>query len=64
MCGRFELKTKFEMLPNILKQDYPKGLDNKYESQNSIKPSDPVLVIKNEGKIETNLCHGDFFSLG
>ena len=62
MCGRFELKTKFEMLPNILKQDYPKGLDNKYESQNSIKPSDPVLVIKNEGKIKTTFMSWGFFS--
>ena len=53
MCGRFELKTKFEMLPNILKQDYPRGLDTKYETQNLIRPTDPVLVIKNEGKIKT-----------
>ena len=49
MCGRFELKTKFESLSKILKQDYPSGLDSKYETQNLIRPNDPVLVIKNEG---------------
>ena len=47
MCGRFELKTKFEKLPKVLKQDYPSGLDSKYETQNLIRPNDPVLVIKN-----------------
>ena len=51
MCGRFELKTKFENLPKVLKQDYPRGLDSKYETQNLIRPSDPILVIKNEGRI-------------
>ena len=51
MCGRFELKTKFEELPKILKQNYPSGLEIKYVTQNQIQPTDPVLVIKNEGKI-------------
>jgi len=55
MCGRFELKTKFEKLPTVLKQDYPSGLDSKYETQNLIRPNDPVLVIKNEGRIKTTL---------
>ena len=53
MCGRFELKTKFDNLPKVLKKDYPIGLNNKYETQNLIRPTDPVLVIKNEGKIKT-----------
>ena len=53
MCGRFELKTKFENLPKVLKKNYPSGLDSKYESQNLIRPNDPVLVIKNEGRIQT-----------
>ena len=53
MCGRFELITKFDELPKVLKQDYPTGLETKYEIQNLIRPSDPVLVIKNEGKIKT-----------
>ena len=55
MCGRFELKTKFEKLPKVLKQDYPIGLDSKYETQSLIRPNDPVLVIKNEGRIKTTL---------
>ena len=62
MCGRFELKTKFENLPKILKQDYPSGLDTKYEPQNLIRPSDPVLVIKNEGKIKTTFMTWGFIS--
>ena len=53
MCGRFELNTKFDKLPKVLKQDYPSELDSKYQTQNIIRPSDPVLVIKNEGKIKT-----------
>ncbi len=62
MCGRFELKTKFENLPKVLKQDYPSGLDTKYETQNLIRPSDPVLVIKNEGKIKTTFMTWGFIS--
>ena len=53
MCGRFELKTKFDNLPKVLKKDFPIGLDTKYETQNLIRPNDPVLVIKNEGRIKT-----------
>ena len=60
MCGRFELKTKFENLPKVLKQDYPIGLDSKYEPQNIIRPSDPVLVIKNEGSIKTTFMSWGF----
>ena len=60
MCGRFELKTKFDKLPKILKQDYPSGLDYKYETQNLIRPTDPVLVIKNEGKIKTTFMSWGF----
>ena len=62
MCGRFELRTKFEDLPNVLKQDYPSGLDFKYEAQNLIRPTDPVLVIKNEGRIETTFMSWGFIS--
>ena len=60
MCGRFELKTKFDKLPKVLKEDYPSGLDYKYEPQNLIRPSDPVLVIKNEGKIKTTFMTWGF----
>ena len=62
MCGRFELTTNFEELPIILKQDYPSGLDTKYETQNLIRPTDPVLVIKNEGKIKTTFMSWGFIS--
>jgi putative SOS response-associated peptidase YedK len=62
MCGRFELRTKFNKLPKILKKDYPKGLDTKYETQNLIRPNDPVLVIKNEGRIKTTFMTWGFIS--
>ena len=62
MCGRFELKTKFEKLPTVLKLDYPSGLDSKYETQNLIRPNDPVLVIKNEGRIRTTFMTWGFIS--
>ena len=62
MCGRFELKTKFDKLQKVLKKDYPRGLDNKYETQNLIRPTDPVLVIKNEGKIQTTFMSWGFIS--
>ncbi len=62
MCGRFELKTKFEKLPKVLKQDYPNGLDSKYEIQNLIRPNDPVLVIKNEGRVKTTFMTWGFIS--
>ena len=62
MCGRFELKTKFDNLPRILKQDYPKGLQTKYEIQNLIRPTDPVLVVKNEGRMKTTFMSWGFIS--
>ena len=62
MCGRFELLTNFKKLPKILKLDYPKGLDSRYETQSLIKPTDPVLVIKNEGKIKTTFMSWGFIS--
>ena len=62
MCGRFELKTKFEKLPKVLRQDYPSGLETKYKTQNLIRPTDPVLVIKNEGKIKTTFMYWGFIA--
>jgi len=62
MCGRFELKTKFDNLPKVLKQDYPTRLSDRYETQNLIRPNDPVLVIKNEGKIQTTFMSWGFIS--
>ena len=62
MCGRFELKTKFDDLPKVLKQDYPIGLKSKYETQSLIRPTDPVLVIKNEGRMKTTFMSWGFIS--
>ena len=62
MCGKFELKTKFEELPSILKQYYPSGLNSKYEPQNLIRPNDSILVIKNEGIIKTTFMVWGFIS--
>ena len=52
MCGRFELNTKFDQLPKVLEQYFPIGLKIKHETQNLIKPTDQVLVIKNKGKMK------------
>ena len=60
MCGRFELNTEFNNLPKVLKQDYPGGLDFKYETQKLVRPGDPVLVIKNEGKMKTTFMSWGF----
>ena len=62
MCGRFELKTKFDKLPKVLIQNCPKELDTKYEMQNLIRPTDPILVIKNEGKIKTTFMSWGFIA--
>ena len=62
MCGRFELKTNFEKLPEVLKYDYPRDLYIKYEPQVLIRPTDPVLVIKNEGRIKTTFMTWGFIS--
>jgi|TARA_B100000161_G_scaffold39505_1_gene23788 putative SOS response-associated peptidase YedK len=62
MCGRFELITSFDKLPKVLKQDYPIGLDSKYEIQNLIRPTDPVLVVKNEGKMKTTFMYWGFIN--
>ena len=62
MCGRFELKTNFDTLPRVLKKTYPRGLDTKYQPQNLIRPSDPILVIKNEGRIKTTFMSWGFIS--
>ena len=62
MCGRFEFKNRFDDLPKILKEDFPIGLKSKYQMQNLIRPTDPVLVIKNEGKLKTTFMYWGFIS--
>ena len=62
MCGRFELNTKFDKLPKVLQQDYPSGLEIRYKPQDLIRPNEPVLVIKNEGKMKTTFMSWGFIS--
>ena len=62
MCGKFELNTAFDKLPTVLKKNYPNGLDTKYETQNFIRPTDPVLVLKNEGKMQSTFMSWGFIS--
>ena len=62
MCGRFELSTTFDKLPKLLKQDCQIGLKTKYETQNLIRPTDAVLVIKNEGEMKTTFMYWGFIS--
>ena len=62
MCGRYELKTEFPQLPEILKKDTPKGLRENYAQQKLIRPTDPVLVLKNEGKTQTSIMLWGFIS--
>ena len=45
MCGRFELNTKFDQLPKVLKRYFPIGLNIKYETRNLIKPTEPVYSL-------------------
>ena len=63
MCGRFELKTKFDKLPDILKRDFPNNLESIYQSKNLIRPNDPILVIKDEGKIKTTYIKWGFIPI-
>ncbi len=62
MCGRYELTTTFEKLPSLLKKDLPSGFKQKYFPQQVIRPMDPILVLKNEGKITTSLMLWGFIS--
>ena len=62
MCGRYQLKTEFKNLPDILKKDMPKGFRQRYEQQVLIKPGNPILVLKNEGKTRTSIMLWGFIS--
>ncbi len=62
MCGRYELTTQYKDLPSILKEDLPLNFKEKYAQQELIRPTDPVLVLKNEGKIATSLMLWGFIS--
>ena len=58
-----KIAGKLNLVPKVLKQTI-RGLDTKYETQSLIKPTNPVLVIKNEGKIKTTFMTWGFISLG
>ena len=62
MCGRFELNTKLDDLPKVLKENFPIGLKGKYQRKSLIRPADPVLVIKNEGKMKSTFMSWGFIS--
>ena len=62
MCGRYQLKTEFEDLPYLLKKDMPRGLNQRYEQQELIRPGDPIIVLKNEGKAQTSIMLWGFIS--
>ncbi len=62
MCGRYELATEFGNLPSLLKQDLPRAFKENYAKQKVIRPNDPVLVLKNEGKIGSSIMLWGFIS--
>ena len=62
MCGRYELTTDFEKLPAVLKEGLPRGFKENYQPQSHIRPSDPVVVLKNEGKTITSIMLWGFIS--
>ena len=62
MCTRYELTTDFEKLPSVLKKNLPQGFEDNYSHQELIRPTDPVLVLKNEGKTSTSLMLWGFIS--
>ena len=55
MCGRYQLTTDFAELPLSIRKDLPRGFKENYEKQYLLKPKDPVLVLKNEGKVQSSL---------
>ena len=62
MCGRYQLLTKFADLPSLLKKDLPRNFEKNYAQQELIRPGDPVLVLKNEGKITASIMLWGFIS--
>lgn len=62
MCSKYELTTKYQNLPALLKKELPKNFKQNYTEQFSIIPNDPVLVLKNEGKTITTIMLWGFIS--
>ena len=55
MCGRYQLTTSFSLLPQLLKIETPYKFKEHYQKRNEIRPNQPILVLKNEGKLKTTL---------
>ncbi len=55
MCGRYELKANFDQLPSPLKKFLPQRFKEHYKKQPLIRPSDPVLALKNQGNTTTSI---------
>ncbi len=53
MCSRYALTTDLARLPSALKGNFPQGFTEHYEKQHLIRPSDPVLVLKEENGIRS-----------
>ena len=62
MCGRYQLKTEFKYLPDLLKKNMPRGLRQNYEQQVLIQPGSPILVLKNDIKTQTSIMLWKFIS--
>ncbi len=62
MCGSYELRAELEELPDILQNNTPTGFTLNYAQQPLIKPNDPVIVLKNEGKTSTSIMLWGFIS--
>ena len=62
MCGRYQLNKDYEELPSLLKKDLPRGFKEKYSQHDLFRPTDPVLVLKNEGKTTTSIMLWGFIS--
>ena len=62
MCGRYQLNKEFKDLPDLLKKHMPRELSQRYEHQLLIKPGYPVLVLKDEGKIQSTIMQWGFIS--
>ena len=62
MCSKYELRTKFNDLPSLLKKELPINFEQNYAQQKLIEPGGPVLVLKNEGKITTAIMFWGFIS--
>ncbi len=62
MCSRYELSATYNELTSALKANLPKGFKDNYKKQLVLEPSNPVLVLKNEGKITSSIMLWGYIS--